>query len=893
MSNCPYACRLWPTSLYCGSEGSCTSDSETPIERCAVTTKTAMQGIVLSACAELGCPIVVLEEIAEECKEHPKKKSESWDAREAFFRVESSVFYERSNSVCRALLEQSCDNADCHHCEGKQSTRCYAFDARMAQYLLDHVDKIRNADETELQKIHTVSLMPLAEDPDFYSETQAKWFYIKNENVIGIRYRCPMSGYSEFAFLLEIENVRGVMILGQILFEDEADKGNALQQKEMVETLLREKAETQYKEKVEKRLREKAETQYKENAAIPNFDDFIAEVANVNLEESFAKNLKIKDSKTEKFISEEVFLRNAATVINNQMKEQLELRMKERYASMRSIIINDGVKEFTTGVAKIEAQFKRDYPDGFDFLPPSHVNDLYKGVCDVFRDVMETDNVTDQKSTQGISLKDYMGLTVRRANLHINPDEFRVSSAEASPIPEDPFEFYDDNKLKYSHYGTLFGNDLSQIAFSDVEYSDPIIQEEKIKKEVQTIFEVIYNRFSLVSEDLRATYLMLYNKAFTASMRHELGQVHQGMLLGMKIYTPRMDWNLRASERWGDEETHRRRRLVDEVHTMRHELGQAHQGMRLDMKIYESRMDLILRALEQWGPVDLERRRLLAKDVRHMQRDFNEYLHESVLRVNSTRYMDLIPKTKIDCFLPYDAFLFKWASIYRRRAEEGMVNFEMMGVALSDTMRPKMYADKDMMEQVAYNLTNNAFKYSRPGTQVCLDCKLSEDGQWYELSVTNYGTTMPDDEFKRICEYGFRGSNHDGNEGSGLGLWHCREIAKNHGGDLIPDMKAISKYDVSAFLLYWLMDKDDQNVVAEYLKKDPAQLRSDLSKEKHLLQEEYADHWQTFNEKLPKISRFTPLYVAKILNRGTAKYSFTVQIPAVQEISVEGSSTDE
>ena len=818
MSNCPYACRLWPTSLYCGSEDSCISDDSAPIEGCAVTTKIVMQGIVLRACAELGCPIVVLEEIAEECKEHPKNKAQGWDVRDAFFRLESSVFYERSNSVCRALREQTCDKADCP-CKGGQSTLCFAFDARMAQYLLDHVDKIRNADEKELQTIHTVSLDPVAEDPKFPSETQAKWFYIKDKKVIGIRYHCPMSGYSEFAFLLEIENIRAVMIMGQILFKDEKDKDNVLQQKKQVE----------------EKLCEQATAQYNKKADIPNFGDFIAEVVNVNLEESFAKNLTAKDLKTEKFISEEVFLHNAATVINNQMKKQLELRMDERYAAMRSIIINDGINAFTKG---IEARFWKEFPDEFDFLPPDRVNDLYKMVCEVFCDVMETD-----ESTGGINLKDYMGITVRKENICINPEGFRASVSEKSAYFKQGFKFIGESRLKYQLSGELFGKELPQITFSDVEYSDSNIREVKIQKELQVVFDAIYNRFSLVAEELRATYLMLYNKAFTASMRHELGQAHQGMLL--------------------------------------------------DMKNYGARIDLNLRALEQWEPVDLERRRSLVKDVRHMQYDFGQYLHESVLRVNSTRYIDLIPEPIIVFFLPYEAFLYKWSHIYRRRAEEGMVDFEMMRVEFRDARRPHMYADKDMMEQVAYNLTNNAFKYSRPGTQICLDCKLSEDGQWYELGVTNYGVKVDKSEFDRICEYGFRGSNHDGNDGNGLGLWHCNEIAKKHRGHLILNSVSVSEYDITAFLLYWLMDKDGQDEVAEYLDEYPMVLRKNLSEERLRLKKECAEHWKTFNERLPKVNRFTPLYVASMLNRGTAKFSFTVQIPSKQAISIEGSNTDE
>ncbi len=809
MSSCSHACRLWPKLLYRGPESTCNNDFKIA-EGCAIASEITMKGIVLSACAALGRPIVVIEEIPKDCPKHPDYINDSSlnsDIADEFFRLESTVFYESSGSVCKCLRGSECEKEN--KCEGQcqcQSRRCYAFDARMAKYLLTNASVIQKASKKALKEIRKVEFEPFIGDDDFPAETFLQWFRIGE--LVGIRYLCPMSGYSEFAFLLDVGGLRGVMIIGQILFKDE--KVNKLQDRVLVEELLK----------------AKAVNQYSVMDSLDSFYKFIEAIRDSELEESFYKNRESKKNG-----NCEEFLQSAAEVIEKQMLVQLNSRLNERDSMMRRIIISEAGKAFNKGVEKA---FKDSFPEGLNYQLPDKVNELYGKVCDIFKKIMENSNAAN-KDENRLDLKDYMGLKVLPENVFIDPEKFSINTSVKKFDLSAGFTFNKDKSFDYSFTGELFGTERTQITFKRVtsEY-DYFHNETKMQKDINEVFSEIYRQFSLVYEALHAHYQMLYNKAFTASMRHELGQVHQGMLLALKQY--------------------------------------------------EHRMDINISALDTVKDFDVLRKYQLKSDVHHLRRDFNEYLHESVLRVNSTRYMDIIPEPIINRFLPFDAFLFKWNAIYRRRVADGLVGFAVIPVSLGDSERPYMNADRDMMEQVAYNLTNNAFKYSRPGTQIVLDCRLSADRRWYELIVTNYGIDISEDEAEKLGEYGFRGSNHDGNEGSGLGLWHCNEIAKKHCGQLVTHVEHISEFDISALILYQSMNKDDQAEVAEYLPKNhsmnSAELNNKLSSEIERLQENCSEHWRTFNTKIPKINRFTPLYVAKILYRGTAKFTFTVQIPA-------------
>ncbi|MDE3074026.1 MAG: HAMP domain-containing protein [Chloroflexota bacterium] len=95
---------------------------------------------------------------------------------------------------------------------------------------------------------------------------------------------------------------------------------------------------------------------------------------------------------------------------------------------------------------------------------------------------------------------------------------------------------------------------------------------------------------------------------------------------------------------------------------------------------------------------------------------------------------------------------------------------------------PRVLADRHRIEQVLYNLLDNAIKYSPSGGQITIQAKALA-GEVI-VGVTDGGIGIPEDELKTVFERFHRGkvarSRHIG--GSGLGLAICKGIVQAHGG---------------------------------------------------------------------------------------------------------------
>jgi signal transduction histidine kinase len=88
-------------------------------------------------------------------------------------------------------------------------------------------------------------------------------------------------------------------------------------------------------------------------------------------------------------------------------------------------------------------------------------------------------------------------------------------------------------------------------------------------------------------------------------------------------------------------------------------------------------------------------------------------------------------------------------------------------------------ADRDRFHQILSNLLHNALKYSTPGK---LLLEAHQEGQRVVMSLTDEGPGIPRDGQARLFQrYGRLPSRE---EGSGLGLWICRELARHMGGEM-------------------------------------------------------------------------------------------------------------
>jgi signal transduction histidine kinase len=100
------------------------------------------------------------------------------------------------------------------------------------------------------------------------------------------------------------------------------------------------------------------------------------------------------------------------------------------------------------------------------------------------------------------------------------------------------------------------------------------------------------------------------------------------------------------------------------------------------------------------------------------------------------------------------------------------------------------------LEQLVYNLVNNAVKYCYRGTRIHLDCKKKYLGPHHPhiLTVTDYGMKM--DVGPAVYELYSRGLNTTRIEGLGIGLFLVKKIAEAHGGSVGYSSAKVSDYNV-------------------------------------------------------------------------------------------------
>lgn len=94
--------------------------------------------------------------------------------------------------------------------------------------------------------------------------------------------------------------------------------------------------------------------------------------------------------------------------------------------------------------------------------------------------------------------------------------------------------------------------------------------------------------------------------------------------------------------------------------------------------------------------------------------------------------------------------------------------------------------DSNRLIEVMQNLIENAIKYG-DGKSITIafadeeDCKL--------ISVRNSGNTLDRDQVPNIFDSFYRGSNTDNIKGNGLGLYICKNLMKNMGGDIFVEIE--------------------------------------------------------------------------------------------------------
>ena len=97
---------------------------------------------------------------------------------------------------------------------------------------------------------------------------------------------------------------------------------------------------------------------------------------------------------------------------------------------------------------------------------------------------------------------------------------------------------------------------------------------------------------------------------------------------------------------------------------------------------------------------------------------------------------------------------------------------------------PLIRGDRDAIQQVLYNLVDNAIKFSGKSKQI--DISLISGDNYIEFRVKDYGIGIPLKDREKIFDRFFRGdeSQRLGIKGSGIGLKIVKQIVEAHGGTI-------------------------------------------------------------------------------------------------------------
>ena len=111
-----------------------------------------------------------------------------------------------------------------------------------------------------------------------------------------------------------------------------------------------------------------------------------------------------------------------------------------------------------------------------------------------------------------------------------------------------------------------------------------------------------------------------------------------------------------------------------------------------------------------------------------------------------------------------------------QRINDGMIELE--GLTMDEKVL--VYADPDLIHQVAYNLLDNAIKFSAEGSTMGLS--ITAKGGKAHVAVRNHGDTIPPDELAMIFDRFHKSdkSRSVDREGVGLGLYIVKTILNNH-----------------------------------------------------------------------------------------------------------------
>lgn len=139
-------------------------------------------------------------------------------------------------------------------------------------------------------------------------------------------------------------------------------------------------------------------------------------------------------------------------------------------------------------------------------------------------------------------------------------------------------------------------------------------------------------------------------------------------------------------------------------------------------------------------------------------------------------------------FMPHRS-VSKIVKIYRNDFKKDRADIEFTGSCLS-----KINGDKEYFEILIKILVENALKYSEFPKKIGPKVIISENKEQILIQVHSYGRAIPKTEQPYLFSKGFRSSsNRQSKEGTGMGLYNAKQLAKHFNSKIEFSDKEVSK----------------------------------------------------------------------------------------------------
>lgn len=191
-----------------------------------------------------------------------------------------------------------------------------------------------------------------------------------------------------------------------------------------------------------------------------------------------------------------------------------------------------------------------------------------------------------------------------------------------------------------------------------------------------------------------------------------------------------------------------------------------------DIKTPLNAITLYAKAIEE-GIYESEQEKMDA--VIHIQEktaEINGFVQEIIK--SSTEEIVAIDVKNSEYYL--EDLIHKVIAGYKEKTELRQIRWEL-GAYENHILR----GDIDRMYEAIGNLIENAYKY---GDGASLSITFTEEDYCQLIHIYNSGKPISDNELPHLFDSFFRGSNTEGKQGNGLGLYICHEIMNRMNGDI-------------------------------------------------------------------------------------------------------------